>query len=463
VSEVDPNAARWLGLRCRNLPLKVLADAAQGAVPPGPWIVVSNDHRPEVIAANDDALAIGISIGMGQQTALAHRAGTRVWVHRPAAQQALIERICLALHAVSSEIWQASDHELILEGGHSFALHGGPAGVTRQVGIALATQRVQARLSWSETPWGALLKCRSGSRSVDGVQLHQVGLPTAKLNTFGMRTIGELRKLSRAGVARRVGTEWTDTLDLIESGGIDPQWQRYVPNPRATARIDLLQPAHTIDGAQFALRRALNLLCLNLSARGRGVLTLDVALAHPRGEPTRATLDFGAAQREPDPLERALKLKLERAPLRDELIAITLTTINDSPLDAAQGDLFSHKDQSIAQAKAEVLDRLRARLGADALKHPRLSSDFRLRVEYFGPREHLPDGPRPLLITPKPERIARSAFEFLIGPERIEAGWWDGNDEARDYYVATMRDGALALVSENLRDRGKWWLDGWFE
>jgi protein ImuB len=39
-----------------------------------------------------------------------------------------------------------------------------------------------------------------------------------------------------------------------------------------------------------------------------------------------------------------------------------------------------------------------------------------------------------------------SQFELLLGPERIEAGWWDGDDARRDYFVARLADGALAWV-----------------
>ncbi|HEY6133561.1 MAG TPA: DNA polymerase Y family protein, partial [Rubrivivax sp.] len=37
-------------------------------------------------------------------------------------------------------------------------------------------------------------------------------------------------------------------------------------------------------------------------------------------------------------------------------------------------------------------------------------------------------------------------LQLLAGPERIEAGWWDGAPATRDYFVAQAHDGALVWV-----------------
>jgi protein ImuB len=47
----------------------------------------------------------------------------------------------------------------------------------------------------------------------------------------------------------------------------------------------------------------------------------------------------------------------------------------------------------------------------------------------------------------------------LAGPERIESGWWDGDDAKRDYFIARLSDGALGWV---YREEGQWFLHGLF-
>jgi protein ImuB len=62
------------------------------------------------------------------------------------------------------------------------------------------------------------------------------------------------------------------------------------------------------------------------------------------------------------------------------------------------------------------------------------------------------------VLLPEPEIIAAPAT-LLAGPERIESGWWDGGDVARDYYLARTEAGARHWVFQNLRSR-RWYLQG---
>jgi protein ImuB len=55
-------------------------------------------------------------------------------------------------------------------------------------------------------------------------------------------------------------------------------------------------------------------------------------------------------------------------------------------------------------------------------------------------------------------------LQMLAGPERIEAGWWDGDPVARDYFVAQAHDGSLVWVyrSRLPSAEGGWFLQGRF-
>ena len=58
----------------------------------------------------------------------------------------------------------------------------------------------------------------------------------------------------------------------------------------------------------------------------------------------------------------------------------------------------------------------------------------------------------------EPRRIDKPQ-ELLAGPERIESGWWDGADVARDYYLAREANGAQLWVFQDLRGGG-WHVHG---
>jgi protein ImuB len=50
----------------------------------------------------------------------------------------------------------------------------------------------------------------------------------------------------------------------------------------------------------------------------------------------------------------------------------------------------------------------------------------------------------------------------LAGPERLETGWWDGEDARRDYYILELATGQRAWAFCPVNEPGVWMLHGWF-
>ena len=81
----------------------------------------------------------------------------------------------------------------------------------------------------------------------------------------------------------------------------------------------------------------------------------------------------------------------------------------------------------------------------------------------------LPEAPRPLWLLDEPaplqHRLEQAPWVLKDGPERIESGWWDGNDLRRDYFVAETPEGAIAWIYRDHLygvDAGEWFLHGLF-
>jgi protein ImuB len=76
---------------------------------------------------------------------------------------------------------------------------------------------------------------------------------------------------------------------------------------------------------------------------------------------------------------------------------------------------------------------------------------------------------RPLWLLPVPEPLRCVAgrphldggLRMIDGPERIESGWWDGNDVGRDYFVAVGLGGERLWVFRDRADH-RWYLHGRF-
>jgi protein ImuB len=53
-------------------------------------------------------------------------------------------------------------------------------------------------------------------------------------------------------------------------------------------------------------------------------------------------------------------------------------------------------------------------------------------------------------------------LSLVSGPERIQSGWWDGDEVARDYYVARTADGAQWWIFRECAPGRRWFVHGCF-
>jgi protein ImuB len=138
-----------------------------------------------------------------------------------------------------------------------------------------------------------------------------------------------------------------------------------------------------------------------------------------------------------------------------------------------------------------LIERLQARLGRERVQRlgavedhrpecSTKSSSVEAGVRLVAGRAHASSSSpalpaRPVWLLPQPQsllsRQERPLFEgrelhLLAGPERIEAGWWDGALAERDYFIAQDGDGALLWLYRArlpLSDAGEgWFLQGRF-
>ncbi len=78
-------------------------------------------------------------------------------------------------------------------------------------------------------------------------------------------------------------------------------------------------------------------------------------------------------------------------------------------------------------------------------------------------------GARPFWLLDPPQQLAArggstepEGLHLLAGPERIESGWWDGRDAARDYFVAEGSEGELLWLFRERRAPHGWYVHGLF-
>jgi protein ImuB len=69
---------------------------------------------------------------------------------------------------------------------------------------------------------------------------------------------------------------------------------------------------------------------------------------------------------------------------------------------------------------------------------------------------------RPGWLLDEPQVLQDGQARILMGPERIESGWWDGADVRRDYYLIETRTGQRGWAYRSVGEAGPLRLQGWF-
>ena len=162
-------------------------------------------------------------------------------------------------------------------------------------------------------------------------------------------------------------------------------------------------------------------------------------------------------------MQLLLRETLGRTRLPASVHTIVLRAPHVLPLAGSNSDLFRAKD---SEADGDLLlERLRIRLGAEAVYGIETAADHRPERAWrpaMAPRgAAAANRHRPLWLLPNPQPCHDGRLKLKSGPERIESGWWDGGDVARDYYVAEDRNGAKLWVYCD-RVSGEWYVHGVF-
>jgi protein ImuB len=315
------------------------------------------------------------------------------------------------------------------------------------------------------------IKDRSELRArLDVLPLEVLPLDTRSLSILrdlGLDTVGELLDLPRSGLRKRFGEPLPQLLERALGNIPDPR-SPFVPPPRFEARLELPTPVYGSEPLLFAARRLLQELAGGLAARGEAVSTLQFLLHPPyKGEATRLNLNFSKPNRDFHHWLLLLRERLERTSLDHEVEAIVLRGGPQVAQGPASGDLFQKPEQT-EEARSSLLDRLQARLGQETVSGLSLVDDHRperaWRLTQPGEQSRgAVSGRRPLWLLREPLGLSREASSSwqLHGPERIETGWWDGQDAARDYFLAETKRGEKLWVFRDRRNRD-WFLHGVF-
>ena len=326
----------------------------------------------------------------------------------------------------------------------------------------------------------------AASRAPDRLPLDTLAETRAYLPTLeriGCTCWGDLRALPRGGVVRRFGAALLDALD--RAYGLQPEVYPWLVLPEVfDLPLELAAQVEAAPALLFAARRLLAQLQVWLQARQRGVLALELAweMDARRNTATHGSLVVRTAEPTLDMahLQRLLAENLERTTLPAPVLYLRLRSVETAPLPGASASLLPDELRA-GDGLHQLLERLSARLGPEQVLRALPCADHRpeqMQAWVAAARDNAAARPAaagkpaatgkkhktrdaahampayadlyptwllatPLKLAVRQDRpLYQGPLTLLVGPQRLEAGWWGTGAAARS--VATLRDYFLA-------------------
>jgi protein ImuB len=421
---------------------------------------------------------------------------------RPAGKLgAALESLALCAQRFTPRVSLVPPDGLVLEVQGSLHLFNGVEGLSRALASESASLGLKSMVALAPTPLAALVAARAGKPLVVTELTRLVGqlmpMPLValrwpedtleRLARMGVRTIGQVLRLPRAGFARRFGTELLASLDRLTGRSADIR-QRFHERERFRRRRELSYELESHDAILGALAPLFAELGKFLESRQCGVMKLECLLRHRHSEPTSCVLRLAAPVADVRRLTELFGERLNALTLPEPVRSCELRS-NSLVLRVLASNSVWRPGEYGGGAGAEATDlieRLRARLGPEAvyglqvLPGHRPENAWGVREPVAAPprsksatASHVAPWPafrRPLWLLSTPRLLSerdglprrRGPLRLLGEAERIETGWWDGGDIARDYFTAVDLHGVRLWV---FRERGaphRWFLHGVF-
>jgi protein ImuB len=469
----------WLCLHFPQLPLSALGAEKSDAV------VVDQHGSQRWLITGTPELAAGTPLS----GALALQPELKVRVRRPASEHAALRSLACWIYRfgqpVAADIQDLSEPGrlpralLWVELGSSLALFGSFENLRDRLCGELMELGHAAQIGCAPTRAGAALLACAGrfdpvhdaqalSRSLEPLPLAWLLWPGELLQALrgvGFRTLGDLFAVPRQAFSKRFGPQYRLALDRLL--GLAPDaFEAIVPPDTFRRRFELSAEVEDIERLQFPLKRLCTELQAYLRARDRGLRSVTLAVTHAGARQTCIHAQFVDPHRDATRIFDALRERLERDGLPLPARELLLMAEDFSEARLPRTDLF---DGSAGQAQrwSAAVERIRARLGEEKVWTPQALEDHRpecamrrIAAQEAAAAYAVPSFARPAFLLPQPWPMPAPQLPEDFGRERIESGWWDGQEVRRDYTTLDI-NGARAWVYRDLVTR-TWHLHGWF-
>ncbi len=365
-----------------------------------------------------------------------------------------------------------------------------------------------ASIAWAPTASAALVMARCGIFDLGDHTLQRVldplpllalsaaALHQETLTRAGINTLGELRQLPRGHLGRRFDAALLNGLD--QTYGLRPEAHQWEVLPETfSTRVELMAREEHSPALLMFARPLLMQMCGWLAARHAGASAFTLFWAHDAMRSKDAGLGGELTIRTAEPirdLEHFVRLLAEHLAKTSLLAPVGELRLEALGVAALKEETASLLPETVRAGESLylVLERIAARIGPENVMQPAAGDDHRPEwstrwLSAAKRRACKPEAaqqlPHPTFLLEAPLKLAvrdhrphyQGPLELLIGPDRVEGGWWDrvsGADfahqgtrnVARDYWVAVNESAGVLSIFQSRLDDGEiaWYLHGVF-
>ena len=490
--------AVWLALHFSSWPLAAvlsgMSERHSTELQAQPFAVIDTDRKRRVLVCNERARTRGLRPGHSLNAAIALCSELQVALRDLDREAALLEAVARDCQRYTSTVSVEPPNELLLEVRGSLRLFGGVEALVKTVLDDFTARGMAVEAALAPTARSALWLSRA-TRSLQIIRpralpLALAGLPIrvlqwpqdimVRLSRCGISTVGDLRRLPRDGLARRIGARHLSELDAALGKRPDLRCS-VVEQPRYRDRVILDAEIETTGLLEPLLAARLVALENFLVARTLALTELVLELVHRSPPVTRVQIRLAMPTAAMSHLQVLLRERLGNLQISSPIIELRMHVVNLVAASCRSQQLF-HSGQgdglAVQQRLARLLETLESRLGSEAVNALQVVADHRPEhaqshrpIAPTDPTRHaaipewLPQRPLWLLREPTWLGVTLRAEELVIlsGPESIVSGWWDAASCQREYFIARTRHGALHWIFRDLAaPQGGWYLHGLF-
>lgn len=456
-------------------------------------------HLEQVVVASHEASLCGVKAGMRAGGVSAISPETEMLERSLEKERLALDAVAMALLQFTPEVAFSEDFSILMDVSASLRLFGGPQAICKRIAASVAALGFTAGLGAAPTAKGAWLLARSPrtkshplrrrvlktdtlTRRLDSLpcRLLPATLPHYDwLNGIGARDFGAIRRLPRAGLMRRTSKRLLEDLDRAY-GDLSEMFEWIKVPSTFSASVETFDRIEHAEALMFGATRLILQMIGWLVSQQLAVTAFTLSLEHERGRsaipPTMLEIALAEPAWKDGHLIRLLKERLAKVELIAPVIGLRLDARRLVPMLPPTESLFPEPGGTPADFN-RLLELLTARLGAENVLTPASSPDHRPEVcNAWVPAAEKPakksdEGEtleRPFWILPKPIALLMrndrpfygSPLKLISGPERIEAGWWNDQPAARDYFVAQGTDASCYWIYLERTQEARWFLHG---